>query len=107
MKRNKKKRPHYDDGFKRDTVNLHIKSGKTIHQFAAEMGISDYYKWLKKKPSKREKDEKEVLAEIEAIFFEHKKRYARMECRQSHEDGNGHPSVSTLSGEDQRLDLMY
>ena len=50
MKRNRKKRPHYDDEFKRDTVNLHIKSGKTIHQFATEMGISDnsLINWRKK-----------------------------------------------------------
>ena len=40
-----------------------------------EVSESGYYKWLRKKSSKREKEEKEVLAEIEAIFFEHKKRY--------------------------------
>ena len=40
-----------------------------------EVSESGFYKWLKKKPSKREKEEKEVLSEIEAIFFENKKRY--------------------------------
>ena len=95
MKRSKKKSVRYDDDFKRDTVNLFLKSGKTNHQFAAEMGISDnsLLNWRKRylsestavqqtaderianleKENKNLREERDILKKSVAIFLQPQK----------------------------------